>query len=437
MPDADHTPRFNLKAVLRETGLKPDTLRAWERRYGLPQPERSAGGHRLYSQRDIEIIKWLIARQQDGLSISRAVDLWRSLETEGQDPLQMPEFAGPEALTLPEGQALTDLRQAWKSACLAYDERKAEQVLTQAFALYPVEVVCLELLQKGLAELGEGWYRGRVTVQQEHFASELSLRRLEALLAATPPPAHPERILIACPPQEEHTFGPLLLALLLRRRSWEVVFLGANVPVARLDSAISAARPHLVIMPAQQLHTAANLLEVAALLQEQHIPLAYGGLVFNLLPGLRNRIPGHFLGERLDQAPQLVARWLSSPPALPPVEPVPETYMRALAHYRERQGLIETHVWGILPSAGQMYEMLSTANTHFGLNIMAALRLGDMGLLRVDIEWVEGLLGNYRLPRQMLHDYLDAYYQAAKANLDERGAPVLDWLEQVTRSGSG
>ena len=53
----DKTPAFNLKVVLRETGIKPDTLRAWERRYGLPQPSRTQGGHRLYSQYDIEMIK--------------------------------------------------------------------------------------------------------------------------------------------------------------------------------------------------------------------------------------------------------------------------------------------------------------------------------------------------------------------------------------------
>lgn len=53
------TPAFNLKVVLKETGIAADTLRAWERRYGLPMPQRSAGGHRLYSQRDIETIKWL------------------------------------------------------------------------------------------------------------------------------------------------------------------------------------------------------------------------------------------------------------------------------------------------------------------------------------------------------------------------------------------
>ena len=56
-----HSATYNLKAVVQETNLKPDTLRAWERRYGLPNPERTAGGHRLYSQRDIDTLKWLIA----------------------------------------------------------------------------------------------------------------------------------------------------------------------------------------------------------------------------------------------------------------------------------------------------------------------------------------------------------------------------------------
>src|SRR5512135_2617634 len=81
------TPAFNLKVVLKETGLGADTLRAWERRYGLPVPRRSAGGHRLYSQRDIETIKWLMQQQAEGLSISRAVESWNEQLASGLDPL--------------------------------------------------------------------------------------------------------------------------------------------------------------------------------------------------------------------------------------------------------------------------------------------------------------------------------------------------------------
>src|ERR1041384_8857923 len=80
-------PAFTLKVVLKETGIPADTLRAWERRYALPVPQRSAGGHRLYSQRDIEPIKWLMKRQAEGLSISRAVDLCREQIASGLDPL--------------------------------------------------------------------------------------------------------------------------------------------------------------------------------------------------------------------------------------------------------------------------------------------------------------------------------------------------------------
>lgn len=68
------TPSFNLKAVVRETGIKAETLRAWERRYGILRPARSSGGHRLYSRRDIDTLRWLKQRRLEGLSISRAAE---------------------------------------------------------------------------------------------------------------------------------------------------------------------------------------------------------------------------------------------------------------------------------------------------------------------------------------------------------------------------
>src|ERR1043165_8872226 len=66
-------PVFNTKAVARETGVPADTFRAWERRYGMPRPQRTTGGHRLYSERDIAIIRWLRDRTEQGVNISHAV----------------------------------------------------------------------------------------------------------------------------------------------------------------------------------------------------------------------------------------------------------------------------------------------------------------------------------------------------------------------------
>ncbi|MGB3712866.1 MAG: MerR family transcriptional regulator, partial [Candidatus Promineifilaceae bacterium] len=123
----NQVPTYNLKAVLKQTGLKADTLRAWERRYGLPKPERTPGRHRLYSRRDIETVKWLQARQNDGFSISNAVDLWQNLEAEGNDPLLMTEFSPTPSALVPVpssgGQGLVELRALWVSSCNAFDER--------------------------------------------------------------------------------------------------------------------------------------------------------------------------------------------------------------------------------------------------------------------------------------------------------------------------
>src|SRR5215212_6968819 len=171
------TPAFNLKVVLKETGITADTLRAWERRYGLPVPKRTAGGHRLYSQRDIETIKWLIKRQAEGLSISRAVDSWNEQLASGADPLAgstpstFISASGAPAQSQALDTTLAALRAHWIEACLNFSESNAEQTLNLAFSLFPVEAVCVEILQKGLSEIGDLWYENDASVQQEHFAS--------------------------------------------------------------------------------------------------------------------------------------------------------------------------------------------------------------------------------------------------------------------------
>jgi DNA-binding transcriptional MerR regulator len=442
MSAMDQTPTYNLGAVLRETGLKADTLRAWERRHGLPRPSRSQGGHRIYSQRDLETIKWLMARQGEGLSIGRAVALWRTLETDEQDPLQVKGYTTPgasaSAVSLPEADTSADLRREWVSACKAFDEQRAEIILAQAFAKHPVEVVCLELLQKGLAELGEGWYRGQVVVQQEHFASGLAMRRLETLVAATPLPSRPERILVGCPAREEHTFSALLLALLLRRRGWDVVYLGANVPTERLGQVLGKTKPHLVILAAQQLLTAATTLDMARRLRAEGVLLCYGGRAFNVWPETRGRIPGHFLGEHLDLVPPLVKEMLSSPPPLPPVAEVPAAYERALLHYRDQRGQIEAQVWPAMEARGMRRGHLVAATRYLRRDIVAGLALGDMALVDSDLDWVRGLLSHYGVPGQALGGYLAAYHQAAQSHLDERGAPLVEWLGGVAgQQGAG
>lgn len=441
---SNKTPTYNLKAVVRETGLKPDTLRAWERRYCVPAPQRTDSGHRLYSQHDIDTLKWLLVRQNEGMSISRAVELWHRLESEGIDPLDaavmpgMQRMAETRPLTpaverseLAASDTVATMRTAWVQACLAFDEYHAEQLLSQAFAYFSSETVCLDVIQKGVAEIGRGWYEGKITVQQEHFASALAVRRMEALLIATPAPTRPGRILVGCPPSEEHTFVPLMLSLLLRRRGWDVVYLGANVPLRSMASTVSAVRPNLVILTAQQLHTAASLLEMAEMLYSERVPVAFGGLVFAEVPHLHLAIPGYYLGDRLDGATGQVEQLMTSLRPQPAQRLVSYDYKEAVEHFRARQAQIEADVWQRMENR-MPKRHLAMANHSFGDAIIAALTLGNMDYLDADIDWVEGLLVNhYEMPPEALEGYLGAYFDAANAHLGRHGYLVMEWLGRL------
>jgi methanogenic corrinoid protein MtbC1 len=327
---------------------------------------------------------------------------------------------------------LTDVRQAWVAACKQFNEREADAILAQAFALFTTETVCMEVLMGGLAELGSGWYDGDVIVQQEHFATQLAKRRLEALIQATPPPTRADRILVAAPAGEDHDLVLLLLVLLLRRRSLDVIDLGANVPARHLVSVVANTKSDMVITAAQRLHTAASLQQMAQALLAQQIPLLYGGRIFNLIPELRKRIAGHFIGERLEEVTQVVEAHLAKPRPASPAELASEAYQRARIQFQAQLPLIEGDVLTTL-GEGIVEEHLMTANLHMAQDIDAALSLGDMGLMGSEIEWLEGLLDNHQMPREQLERYLAAYRQAAHRNLDETGRPVTEWLEQISQ----
>lgn len=424
-----NTPTYNLKAVIHETGLSPATLRAWERRYGLIKPQRSAGGHRLYTEHDIDMLKWLIARQAEGLSISHAVELWRSLEKDKLDPLQA--ISPPQTAPLSSGASLDHLRSTWVNACLTFNEQASEQALAEALAIASPESVCSEVLQKGLAEIGDGWYAGKVSVQQEHFASSLAMRRLHSLFAAAAKPTRTERILAACPPGEQHEFVLLLLSLILRRRGWDVVYLGANVPLTRLDATIQRINPRLVLSVAQTLNSAASLQAMAEFIYTHKLPLAFGGGVFSQIPGLHNRIQGHFLGEDLSTAPQMVERLLSQQPIpLPKAAPLPVD-VQLLDTFLAKEALIISSVTQAMQSTPLQAVYLEEANVHLTHYITSALRLGDVHYLDYAVHWLQGLLKNYGINPALAKDYYAAFHQAVQQQLGSQADPILEWLESI------
>ncbi len=280
------TPIYNTRAVARETGVPPDTFRAWERRYGVPRPERTAGGHRLYSERDIAIIRWLRDRTAEGMNISHAVMLLTSALEERVAPVAE------------ETRGVAHLVDELVERLIVFDGPRAELLVSEAFALYPFERVLLDIIQPTMVEVGERWHRGEINVAAEHFATEFVRRKLAGLLNVFENSAQRETIVVACAPGELHDIGLLFSSLFLVRRGWHVVYLGPQVPLPDLLATVQSVRPALVCVSATTIETALEALEVARAVTSSfpQVHFGYGGRVFNLNPEVRQQMPGVFLG---------------------------------------------------------------------------------------------------------------------------------------------
>ncbi len=424
--------------VLQETNLNADVLRAWERRYGLPNPQRTPGGHRLYSDYDIEVIKWLLVRQSEGLSISNAADLWKSQIASGQDPLleKQVSLVMPDVFGTASPSQLDHLREEWVNACLNFDSSRAFAAASQAFVLYPVETACDKILREGICEIGHLWYEGKISVQQEHFATALAIQRVGTLISTSPEPTRPQTILIGCPPGEWHSFPALFLTLLLRRRGFKVVYLDANVPVEQMGQTIAAVHPDLIILTAQQLSTAVSLQQVALLLGGVNIPLGYGGLVFNRIPSLRTKIPASFLGEDLMQSIETIELLLQKPTEINLFEPPTPEYLHIAALYTEHQSRIETVLGQLLAGLHLNIEPLNRINTWMSAALSAALKLGNLDFLQEDLNWIGDLITFRQITTANLKSYLESYRQAVEQALGENGTLLTDWFELTIASYS-
>lgn len=290
----DDTPIYTIKTVVQQTGITSATLRAWERRYGVLSPGRSDGGYRLYSERDIETLRWLKSQVDAGVSISSAVALLE-LQQAGEGPGR----AGLSAASAEAPRSTDALVRQLLAALLAFREAEAETILTEAFALYPVEVVAEEIITPVLVEIGERWHRGEATIIQEHFATAFLRHRLAALFRAYDQPASGPLAITGSAPGEWHDIGILLVALALRRHGWRVIHLGQNVPVAHLAEEIQRLHPHLVCLSATTTESVEGVLAAAAAIDSLPDPkprLALGGRLLNLRADLRTRFPNAYLG---------------------------------------------------------------------------------------------------------------------------------------------
>ncbi|HEY3345431.1 MAG TPA: MerR family transcriptional regulator [Anaerolineaceae bacterium] len=309
--DLPTDPLFTIKTVCSETGIRAVTLRAWERRYALLNPRRGENQYRRYSQQDIAVLRWIKARVDSGAPISLVVQEFKGLLAAGSWPEAAPSIA-PKTTgtwTRPPGQFAEEIYQA----LIRHQENTASEKMREAQNQNDLNVLCLEVVIPCLWRIGDAWERGEIRIATEHFASSFVRGRLLTLLQSYPLRRSAPKILCGCAQGEFHEIGSLILAIMLRRDGYRVEYLGPDLPNGDLAEYAGYESPNMICLGATIDESALNLTPMKSLLDKiEHPPLfGFGGAAFNRQPGLRDRVPGIFLGDSLDKAVQTIGELLA------------------------------------------------------------------------------------------------------------------------------
>ena len=221
-------PQHPIGVVAERTGLTPDVLRVWEKRYGVVEPKRSPGGQRLYSDADIDRLQLLHRATRGGHGISHVAglanatleDLVRDIESREIQPPVPTTFGRDPGAIVDQAIALTE----------ALDPSSLGAVLRRSVARYGIVAFIDSIAAPFLRSVGDAWHAGKLTVAQEHLATAVVQRVVsETSPLLTGADGNPT-IVIATLEGERHANGALMAAAIAASEGWKVIYLGADLP---------------------------------------------------------------------------------------------------------------------------------------------------------------------------------------------------------------
>ena len=238
---------YTVKRAAALTGISADTLRMWERRYGVVRPVRTEGGYRLYDDAAIARLTAMHALVEAGWAPREAAAQVASGTTlgpigehsdheaspGGRDPQPEPGAVDPDLLV---------------RLALEFDTESLREGLDEVFGRRDLAELVDSWLMPALRRLGDAWQRGQVSVAAEHFVSAGVSRRLASALDAIAAPEGAPRVLLGLGRGSRHELGLLAFAVLLRRAGLDATYLGCDVPPDSWVVAVKTSSPVAVVL---------------------------------------------------------------------------------------------------------------------------------------------------------------------------------------------
>lgn len=231
MPEEEGKYRINV--VAQKTGISAATLRAWERRYGIPVPRRTESSYRVYSDEDIALIQRLRGLCNDGMSPSEAAKV---VLAEATAPVLHPGLGDPYE------QVRTQIMQSVE----AFDPDGIEMAINRALSLGSASVICQQVIVPVMFKIGQLWQAGDITIAQEHIATQLLETTARKLIGLLQPAPGSRRVLLGCFAEDEHALPLYGIALHLAQASFRTLMLGSRTPPAAIRQSVQHLKPACV-----------------------------------------------------------------------------------------------------------------------------------------------------------------------------------------------
>ena len=287
--------KYNIKAVSKKLGIQPGTLRAWERRYNIISPIRNEAGHRLYSEEHMSILKWLVQKTEQGFTISQAVELLEN----GNDSTDTDSMG----IDMERDRAHI-LADEILEALLAFDENKAQDLLNQAFSVFSIDKVVHDILAQLLVRVGDLWENEKITIAHEHFTSAFLRSRIGMIFHTLPVDGYLPKVMAVCSSGEYHELGLLIFTLYLRRKGFEVIYLGSSIPEDDIETVVEDTDPKILFLSCTLMANLPRCLDLVDRLDQRFsdLTIGVGGAAIGHLRGeKRQAYESFFVGDSKEE----------------------------------------------------------------------------------------------------------------------------------------
>jgi MerR family transcriptional regulator, light-induced transcriptional regulator len=277
---------YPIRTISELTGVPTTTLRAWERRYGLLKPERTAKGHRLYGTEDIELVKEIVKLLKNNHTISEAIRI-----------IKNPELS-PLSGNVSDGHWAGYQERMLKSI-EGFNEQNLDKTYNEALSIYPIDMVTEQVIIPVLTTLGEQWQNREAGIAEEHFFSAFLRNKLGARLHHEAQRSRGSKILVSCLPGEYHELGILLYCIAAIGHGYQILYLGTDMPPAQLPVVVRRADVAAILISGTRADIWDKELEaeLSRIIRSIDVPLMFGGELSVACEHEIKKIGGQALGS--------------------------------------------------------------------------------------------------------------------------------------------